>query len=249
MVVWYYTNSIVHYDCEDSEGISELVRLCEMDEKFSQKLDGNLKLEKMFAIHLLIKHEHEVMKNDYLNDERMDKVRHALLNKACFTIKQKERLKRIIASLGEQEKKRVAYEVDEALSWALYYMEGFKDDCEIIQRQYELTSEAFEEDIIPRSEWEKMVASQRQDTGVTKDNSIGTLQNTKFDNMVTSNAPKCVICCEEDAEVAIIPCGHMCLCILCSNKEEVLSAGLNNHCPICRSIIKETLKVVQAGFM
>lgn len=256
MVLWYDSSFLVHYDCEVNDDISELAKLCEMDEEFSQELDHDLKLQKTFADQLLIKHNHFVMTNEYLNDERMDKIRHALLNKASFATKQKERLKRNIDRLGAQERKRVAYEVDQALQSAIYYMEGFKDNCIIIRRQFELTSEAYEEDVIPRSEWEEMDAAQNPEpeqntveTGGTKDVSVVTSANTKCANFVSSNAPKCVICCEEDAEVAIIPCGHMCLCILCSTKEEVLSTGLNNHCPICRASIKGTLKVVQAGFM
>lgn len=46
---------------------------------------------------------------------------------------------------------------------------------------------------------------------------------------------ECVVCFENDARVACVPCGHMCLC--------VLDAPRVGACPICRAPIAHRLTV------
>ena len=47
---------------------------------------------------------------------------------------------------------------------------------------------------------------------------------------------KCVICLDRSLSVAIRPCGHVIACFDCAQK-------LPNECPICRSVILDTLRV------
>jgi hypothetical protein len=46
---------------------------------------------------------------------------------------------------------------------------------------------------------------------------------------------ECVVCLERRAQVAVIPCGHVCLCAECA-QQQVL-------CPICRAHVCGTLRV------
>ncbi|KAK3289564.1 hypothetical protein CYMTET_3001 [Cymbomonas tetramitiformis] len=51
----------------------------------------------------------------------------------------------------------------------------------------------------------------------------------------------CVLCIDETPSVAIIPCGHMCLCTECAKTARVKT------CPLCRATAKGTLKVYGAS--
>jgi len=44
----------------------------------------------------------------------------------------------------------------------------------------------------------------------------------------------CIICLENERCVALIPCGHLCLCRECS--------GTQKKCPICRTPIQDLLR-------
>ncbi|GFH43916.1 hypothetical protein CTEN210_00390 [Chaetoceros tenuissimus] len=49
----------------------------------------------------------------------------------------------------------------------------------------------------------------------------------------------CVVCQDENAVMAIVPCGHMCLCAECSS-----SIMTNDKkCPLCRIAIREIMKI------
>lgn len=58
---------------------------------------------------------------------------------------------------------------------------------------------------------------------------------------------QCVLCWEHAATVALVPCGHVCLCISCSNETDVLNAALEQKCPVCRGSFQRTLRVYPAG--
>jgi hypothetical protein len=51
---------------------------------------------------------------------------------------------------------------------------------------------------------------------------IKNLNNTQHD----TNIPKCSICFENNSNIVIIPCGHVCSCSKCSNNIF--------FCPVCR---------------
>jgi len=57
----------------------------------------------------------------------------------------------------------------------------------------------------------------------------------------------CVLCWDKKAEMALVPCGHVCLCTHCCGQTEVLNAALNHQCPVCRCDFKQTLRVYHAG--
>lgn len=42
---------------------------------------------------------------------------------------------------------------------------------------------------------------------------------------------RCVICCTNPFEIALLPCGHVCLCEDCSDK-------IDDKCPVCRSNVE-----------
>ncbi|XP_015909963.1 mitochondrial ubiquitin ligase activator of NFKB 1 [Parasteatoda tepidariorum] len=45
------------------------------------------------------------------------------------------------------------------------------------------------------------------------------------------NEPSCVVCLENAVEVMILECGHMCLCLNCSEH-------VNGRCPVCRAEVR-----------
>lgn len=59
----------------------------------------------------------------------------------------------------------------------------------------------------------------------------------------TTVAGECVVCNDTDAEVAIVPCGHYCLCENCSKKMITLRNRQRRVCPLCRVPIQKTLKI------
>jgi hypothetical protein len=55
------------------------------------------------------------------------------------------------------------------------------------------------------------------------------------------NDGKCVICLVGGACVAIIPCGHACLCAECGARDKL--RRLRNRCPTCRGPIQSAIRV------
>jgi len=51
--------------------------------------------------------------------------------------------------------------------------------------------------------------------------------------------PCCVVCLEEAQETALDPCGHVCMCLVCS--------AAVKDCPLCRAPIENVLRVFLAG--
>ncbi len=48
----------------------------------------------------------------------------------------------------------------------------------------------------------------------------------------------CVVCDDREIETVIIPCGHMCLCGICSNDYENNKKNWESGCPMCRTPIQ-----------
>jgi hypothetical protein len=59
------------------------------------------------------------------------------------------------------------------------------------------------------------------------------------DEPVKKDEKACIICFENKIKVAMIPCGHACMCISCTNRvsEQAL------RCPICKEDVKDALKL------
>lgn len=58
-------------------------------------------------------------------------------------------------------------------------------------------------------------------------------------NTTTTNNNTCVVCHDETAVMAIVPCGHICLCTACSET----CINDSNPCPLCRGDIQSVLRV------
>ena len=61
------------------------------------------------------------------------------------------------------------------------------------------------------------------------------LQQSRTNPPPAGGANECVLCMENDVEVAFVPCGHFCVCVGCA-------AGLA-QCPICRHDVERELRV------
>lgn len=51
----------------------------------------------------------------------------------------------------------------------------------------------------------------------------------------------CIICLTQPKEVAVVPCGHLCMCTACAN--EISKRTRTRQCPICRQKFRSTLRV------
>ena len=56
----------------------------------------------------------------------------------------------------------------------------------------------------------------------------------------------CLLCFDRVAEVALVPCGHLCLCSQCCDPQ-TLNEFLQRKCPVCRQLFREPLRIYQAG--
>jgi len=52
-----------------------------------------------------------------------------------------------------------------------------------------------------------------------------------------SDERSCVVCLDNEAEYAFVPCGHLCICSECHN------AGGIHRCPLCRGISNNVIKI------
>ena len=51
----------------------------------------------------------------------------------------------------------------------------------------------------------------------------------------------CVVCMENEKNVVLLPCTHLCLCKGCTKK--IMSSCTQALCPVCREPIAQTIKV------
>ena len=56
----------------------------------------------------------------------------------------------------------------------------------------------------------------------------------------------CSICLDNPSTYAMVPCGHLCMCLECCNKLRSIPRGAN-HCPICRTASTQVLKIHDTG--
>ena len=62
------------------------------------------------------------------------------------------------------------------------------------------------------------------------------LQQAKSESIMNT---ECVICCDNNASFAVMPCGHLCLCTSCA----VNFDGTGAPCPLCRTHCSGTLRI------
>jgi hypothetical protein len=70
--------------------------------------------------------------------------------------------------------------------------------------------------------------------GITRDLVSSCAQEPQKQNK-NKKRTECVVCFDQAARVACVPCGHMCLC--------VIDAPRVDACPICRARIEHRLTV------
>lgn len=54
---------------------------------------------------------------------------------------------------------------------------------------------------------------------------------------------ECLICCERTVDSVLYTCGHMCVCSVCGGKLTEMS---NPSCPMCRSPIRDIIKIYRS---
>lgn len=64
---------------------------------------------------------------------------------------------------------------------------------------------------------------------------VGVVDNSEVES--NSSQSECVICMDAKCEVVFVPCGHMCCCLSCCDKEL-------QSCPMCRGDIERKIKVL-----
>ena len=65
------------------------------------------------------------------------------------------------------------------------------------------------------------------------------MEKASGSSQATQGQESCVICMSNPIGTVVIPCGHVCMCLLCS--EEVHK--INYKCPLCRNDIVQIRKV------
>lgn len=61
--------------------------------------------------------------------------------------------------------------------------------------------------------------------------------NTRWD-VPAKNHP-CIVCFDNEKKVALLKCGHVPMCIACTNKAK--EGNSVHRCPICRQIVEDYL--------
>ena len=53
--------------------------------------------------------------------------------------------------------------------------------------------------------------------------------------------PFCVVCLQHNASIAIIPCGHLCLCK--SDARKMSNTSMLKLCPLCKTVVSNTIEI------
>ena len=70
--------------------------------------------------------------------------------------------------------------------------------------------------------------------------------NSKSSSSEEDYSKLCVICIDKPREIVLIPCGHMCYCVDCSeliDKRAKYEAPKDKNCPLCRKTITMKTKI------
>ena len=110
---------------------------------------------------------------------------------------------------------------------------------EVERNQYEKEASKYKTDNINRANieecevLEKELRSTLETIESRKANLIA--EKARIDNM--DDRRLCVICCEKEKSIVLLPCRHMCLCEDCSEHDDLL------QCPLCRRQIAHKFSV------
>jgi hypothetical protein len=68
-------------------------------------------------------------------------------------------------------------------------------------------------------------------------------ENNKLKDLKTNKTKEvhCVICCDEVATHAMVPCGHLALCSGCT--AGMKAANKSTRCPMCKSDIQSIIRI------
>lgn len=76
-------------------------------------------------------------------------------------------------------------------------------------------------------------------------NELPTSKRSRFQQSIDDEGGisfcECVVCHDQKADRAVIPCGHLCLCDDCANS--IMNSSRSKSCPLCRGQLQSTLKI------
>mmetsp|Transcript_14706 Transcript_14706/g.35431 ORF Transcript_14706/g.35431 Transcript_14706/m.35431 type:complete len:217 (+) Transcript_14706:128-778(+) len=102
-----------------------------------------------------------------------------------------------------------------------------RDPLELAARNYHLGS-PHRAEVLALLRWHRPENSPPSNSGPANESLPGIFSNNPPEQMYSASA-RCVVCMEEPSSVAMIPCGHICLCMKC-----VPTCMRNGRCPIDR---------------
>ena len=57
-----------------------------------------------------------------------------------------------------------------------------------------------------------------------------------------SKGGMCILCMEDEKSVVLMPCKHLCMCKVCTDKLIAQSGRKKAMCPVCRNLIMDTIE-------
>mmetsp|Transcript_10848 Transcript_10848/g.27369 ORF Transcript_10848/g.27369 Transcript_10848/m.27369 type:complete len:201 (-) Transcript_10848:213-815(-) len=75
------------------------------------------------------------------------------------------------------------------------------------------------------------------------DQSAGTSDTAKADDLDDEGGRECVICMTDPRDTTVLPCRHMCMCNKCAKVLRLQT----NKCPICRCAVESLLQIKVKG--
>lgn len=101
-----------------------------------------------------------------------------------------------------------------------------------------------------RREEQMRARQQQQPDDMAVDDMVVDLTSDEADGNPDSNnnkeedrSGKCVVCWEQDSNIAVVPCGHLAVCESCAHKSGYLTARYRKCCVVCRGPVQSTLKI------
>ena len=76
----------------------------------------------------------------------------------------------------------------------------------------------------------------------TSDNHTASLASTNSSKQDDSKGGLCIVCMEDEKSVVLIPCKHLYMCKVCTDKLIAQSGRQKAMCPVCRNLIMDTIE-------